>query len=498
MATRAEKSSTQSSIGSRLLHGLTIVDPGRTWVLGVWAAWTVALAVVIGRHEPWRDELQAWAIARDASTPFEVIRIVANEGHPPAWHLLLWVVAQVSRDPALLQFTSLVVGSAAALVTLRFLPLPFSLRCAVLVGYLPLFEWSTISRNYTLAFLLGVATAAILSGPIERRPWAILTALLLAATNILALPLAGGLVLAAAVMGELRTRRPWLLALSLAGAFVAASLVAGYVWSSQKRLPEDFGVGDLIGLPTDALLPLPPDDVYWWGRMALTSGQQAVLGVVLLIVVTALLTVSLPAVLVWLMGTGGYLLLVVAVGVPAETRHVSVIALSLLIAVWIAAADERRRRPVSPIRGYVGLATAGVVLTVSAWAMTRAVREDFSTPFTGAPAAAAWIESNAAGPVAILCASSAPLCSSVALTMDVPAYLTPDGDPFSWVNFTGRQFPGRVEDYAAAVALLEQRTGRDVFVVTIPGWEPEGCVAAFPPMESQTEPMIVCSPADLG
>ena len=46
-------------------------------------------------HEPWRDEAQAWLIARDISL-FDIFNYMKYEGHPCLWHLLLMLFAKLN------------------------------------------------------------------------------------------------------------------------------------------------------------------------------------------------------------------------------------------------------------------------------------------------------------------------------------------------------------------------------------------------------------------
>ena len=45
-------------------------------------------------HESWRDEAQAWLLARELSIP-ELFAQMSCEGHPCLWHLLLMPLAKL-------------------------------------------------------------------------------------------------------------------------------------------------------------------------------------------------------------------------------------------------------------------------------------------------------------------------------------------------------------------------------------------------------------------
>ncbi len=120
----------------------------------VTAGFALLLAVAMPAHEMWRDEIQAWLLARDAPTWWGVLRTIRYEGHPGLWHLLLWPVAQWSWNPAWMQAVHALVASAAVWVLVRHSPLWLPFRVALPFGYVLCFEWGVISRNYALSALL--------------------------------------------------------------------------------------------------------------------------------------------------------------------------------------------------------------------------------------------------------------------------------------------------------------------------------------------------------
>ncbi|MEW6113407.1 MAG: hypothetical protein AB1664_14845, partial [Thermodesulfobacteriota bacterium] len=46
----------------------------------------------IVHHEMWRDELEHWLLARDSTELTDLVRNLRQEGHPAAWHLILFGV----------------------------------------------------------------------------------------------------------------------------------------------------------------------------------------------------------------------------------------------------------------------------------------------------------------------------------------------------------------------------------------------------------------------
>jgi hypothetical protein len=83
----------------------------------------------------WRDEVQAWAIARASSGPGDLIDNLAWERHPPLWHAVLWVVSRVWTAPGAAHVVGLMIGATTLWLLITRPPWPFWVRVAVASGY---------------------------------------------------------------------------------------------------------------------------------------------------------------------------------------------------------------------------------------------------------------------------------------------------------------------------------------------------------------------------
>src|SRR5262249_51790725 len=129
--------------------------------LGLIALFAVVVGFVMLRHEMWRDELQAWLIAKASSAPSDLLHNTRFEGHPILWYALLWPFAHASQAPRLEQAIewALAVG-ATALVVLRA-PLTRLQKALYVLGYFAVFEFGVLARSYTLGILLLYGAAAL-------------------------------------------------------------------------------------------------------------------------------------------------------------------------------------------------------------------------------------------------------------------------------------------------------------------------------------------------
>jgi hypothetical protein len=74
---------------------------------------------LISHHAMWRDELQAWLLARDSRDVFELFRNLKYEGHPPFWHLLLMPLTRIFGFPESMQWLHLGIAASSIYVLAR-------------------------------------------------------------------------------------------------------------------------------------------------------------------------------------------------------------------------------------------------------------------------------------------------------------------------------------------------------------------------------------------
>ncbi|MEY4701368.1 MAG: hypothetical protein RL326_1555 [Pseudomonadota bacterium] len=115
-------------------------------------SYMVLTATLAFHHEPWRDEVDSWLMARDASLA-TIVRISPDMGTPVGWYFLLKPFASIGLPFATQQALTLVlIWTAVAILIFQS---PFSIlvsTCWCLSWYLS-FEYSVMSRNYTLGVL---------------------------------------------------------------------------------------------------------------------------------------------------------------------------------------------------------------------------------------------------------------------------------------------------------------------------------------------------------
>ncbi|MFZ5868295.1 MAG: hypothetical protein ACOYXY_20595 [Thermodesulfobacteriota bacterium] len=107
----------------------------------------------IVHHEMWRDELEHWLLARDSTELIDLVRNLRQEGHPAAWHLILFGVSRLTQNPLAMQLLHLGIAVCSAFFFLRYAPFPYLYRLLFCFGYFMSYEYAIISRAYGLAAL---------------------------------------------------------------------------------------------------------------------------------------------------------------------------------------------------------------------------------------------------------------------------------------------------------------------------------------------------------
>lgn len=367
----------------------------RRFAAGPWLAtalFAVALGFVMASHEMWRDELQAWLLARDSGSLADLWRNTRYEGHPLLWHLCLFVLARLGAPPAALQVLHWAVATTAAALLLHRAPFPMATRVAVVFSYLPFFEYGVISRNYAATVLCLLLFAHLVA---RSRPWPAAGAAALAANvSPMGMVLAPALALGLWVQERRRALGPAVLILVGLGASIAQCLPpADYEHARGWHLGwESVRFGYTVRNFAAALLPLPSNKLHFWNTSALVhtgthpfdwTQPRDLLACLLLastLVGVAWLTWRRrPAAAVWVGGSAS-LLAFAYLKFPGAVRHAGFLWVLALVALWLAGPCSRlgRRVPALVATLFVAVADFGTLV---------AVRWELSAPFSGATCA---------------------------------------------------------------------------------------------------------------
>jgi hypothetical protein len=304
-------------------------------------------------HEMWRDETEAWLVARDAPLT-ELFAHLHYVGHPCVWFLILKPFAASGCPVETMQGIHLVIASTTIYLVMRFAPFPLLYRVLFCFGYFPLFEYGVICRNYAITLLLIVAILVL--WPRRRlRPLqlGILLALLAHTTShgtIVAVALVSAWLVDTAVRFWRDRRRPWQI-----GAGVLLAVAGIFLTYLQLRPPADSywfakfytelkgdRIQDTLNNFMHAMIPVPRSIPMSWNTTVLDPGSSeiaaAAVGVILLVMLA--LSDDLASLCFYLCGTSGLLFLTYSV-YRGDLRHHGFYYVMILGGLWL----RQARRP---------------------------------------------------------------------------------------------------------------------------------------------------------
>ena len=396
------------------------------------AVLALAFACVVGtvlvHHEMWRDELQAWELARSSATYVAMLANKRYEGHPDLWYVLLYAVSRVWRDPAAMQLLHLALATATVYVVARWAPFDRLTKAFMAGGYFFAYEYAVISRSYVLGALTLFALCVLYPRWAERPlAFAALVALL-ANSSAFGLLAAGGVITAFLVDLASRPAARASLAARRATAAVAALLVAvAVVWSIHSMLPpaDALFTGDTerpgpgawavrwralaaAGAPWRAFIPGGTTMLaaLWGDPIGDRAGRllEAALGVAMLTGALLVLRRRIVAVALFASGTAA-ILMFAYFRFAGSARHEGTIYLLFVAALWVAgrapdvevsSTQQLSSRDGGPAfwRRAPSAWFVGAVVLAQAIAGALALGRDFTEPFSTARATAGFITAH--------------------------------------------------------------------------------------------------------
>jgi hypothetical protein len=372
------------------------------------AAAIALLGITLLRHELWRDELQAWQIARASHGLHNLVHNTRYEGHPLLWFGLLYPIAHAHPGPGAMQLLQFFIASTTISVAVWFAPFRRLQKLLTVFGYFVLYEYGVLTRSYGLGAMLLVIACAVAATP-GRRRWPVIGVLL----GAIALTSAFGTVVAVALLAglgvdELMRRRnrtgteagigvvvvgAALTAIGIAVAYVQAGRPPADTGSySHWRTHLDVGLAaSSVSAVWRAIVPIPELKHTYWNTNIVTerAAVVGVLGLILFVLITYLFRDRPGAFVVWV---GGALLVVgflyARIGTATASRHIGHIFLCLLAAMWLAPTMQQRGRvDVARLRSQAWTA----LLVIQVIAGLFAVGLDLAYPFSDGRAVADYI-----------------------------------------------------------------------------------------------------------
>lgn len=412
----------------------------RNFAIVLTAAFLLVTVPVMLHHEMWRDEVQAWLLARDSASLPDLFRALHYEGHPALWYLFLRPIAQAVRDPRWIQPIALLLSCCTVYVFGRFAPFSRLIRVLFAFGYFVVYGWTIVARSYGLGLTLAVVLCVLIARPRPRYRSAAIVLALLANTSVY-----GAMIVVACVIAL------------VADAFVAPSGVARrdrlrrvatpavvgmaavlFAAMQVRPAPDNNFVGPALagvtrthafGLFQQPLLAFTPiwrgyvpiprmeetSDIWWANFLvdrshkgALLAGTLAIVGVVVL---ATLVRRSMLALSFYLSATL-ILFLFTAFVYGGSLYHHGYFLLAAIMALWFAAAqaaneplEQHRPAATATVRWIDGRMQLAIITLLGLNVVGGAFRlvADYLIPFSESQPVADYIRSRglARAPIAV-------------------------------------------------------------------------------------------------
>lgn len=336
----------------------------------------------------WRDEIQAWLIARDSAGIADLVWNLRHEGHPPLWHIILMPLTRLSDDPRLMHLPVILCMAAAVALVLWRAPFTPVEKLLFPFGYFILFEYGVKSRSYAVGVLLLTVFCCLWRYRRSRPILPALALVLLAQVHVLfaILAAAGVLAIVAARLQEDggRLSRP-----SRAEVLAALVFIAG--WLAAIALPAHAAiVGGAAAMPRSLWSRL--------GEIASVSGlfgpSQTVLTAVPALAVTGAAIYALKghrAAQIFLLTALAGLIAVFMAVYGSNSWHRGLVFLTFLAGLWLAR-EPGPSPAVAEVNRPLAL-LALVVMGAQAFGGLPALWNDMRQPLSKAAETAAYIRS---------------------------------------------------------------------------------------------------------
>jgi hypothetical protein len=407
------------------------------WVSGWASCLLLTLVVALLKfqfHELWKDEWQAWFVARDMSFG-QIFSFLYYEGHPALWYVYLKMMTPftfVASEEVLLSVAHLLIVFASSWLLFVKHRASLLLKWLFALSYFFLFEYGVINRGYALVVALSLAVSwFIRNDKAETRAMAVMLFLLCQTEvygAIMAMAFGFFLWAEAGYRNSFLTTTP-MKALALGQVLFLVSVfprTAGHVAKTKgKELSVlDSWLTSLQGNLSNAYLPGSTKDtfVYGWTMPGLALSLLVVVGIYWLFRKNKPQLLSMAFFTAMMIAFGAVFFL----GGIRQWGMGYVFMLSLFL---VKGFDMTREKTAT-----VFLVVVGVINMIHGF---RAVREDIRLPFTNAKQAGIFIKEKVPEMVPVVAINKFET-APVGGYANRKFYELPTGQPFSYFRWVDK------------------------------------------------------------
>lgn len=105
-------------------------------------------------HEMWADELHSWTFARDVNSISTFFYSLKYGGHPSLWYLIVYPFSKIFSNNISIQYLHIIISTFNIYILNRYSPFSYYKKILITFSYFFFYEYSLITRNYSLTILL--------------------------------------------------------------------------------------------------------------------------------------------------------------------------------------------------------------------------------------------------------------------------------------------------------------------------------------------------------
>ncbi|MCX9011033.1 MAG: hypothetical protein OIN66_07920 [Candidatus Methanoperedens sp.] len=233
-------------------------------------------------HEPWRDEAQAWLIARDSPDIASIVRLMGYESSPALWHFILFPLARLELPYYSMAVVNFLLILGAIVVFVNYAPFSKLEKILFSFGYYVFYEYSIIVRNYAVSVLFLFLIALMYRERFNKPVLYSLLLVVLANTNVHSLVIA--IILCCVYVFELVSQKN--AGITRSSTFSILVLFLGFLISIyQLQPPADLNpaftrwnfelnayyISTVPGAVIGAFLPIPQLSIAFWNKKLFDS-----------------------------------------------------------------------------------------------------------------------------------------------------------------------------------------------------------------------------------
>ncbi len=381
----------------------------------VTAAFAIITFIGLWYHEMWRDEFQAWQVAKfspDLKVFYENQRI--ESGHLILWNIILYIISHFFGGIRWEQVVHTIISCSSVFVLTRYSPFPRIQKILIPFGYFFLFEYNIIAREYSLTVLLVLLIAYHMQKAPKRLVVLGILLGLLIQINYYSIIFAIGFSII--IMRKLLLERKQnhfskkqksglavgAAILSVSAVFAIVQILHGYNDRVTKQLSGNARffndhVSDTVTRALSAFIPVPFfNSVNVWNHFIIeyfSVGLRLLLLVFILTSILWTLRKQKDLVVFFLIG-GGVFIAFAYQSIYGYARHQGHMYILLIVSLWINSArtghDGKEKTLFTTLAGYA------LMIVFSIQVITSGIfyYKEIGYPFSNIPAMAKFVESN--------------------------------------------------------------------------------------------------------